>query len=71
MAEARGQKAASSFLFKLIESLGAQGISFVVSVVLARLLTPDDYGVLSMLTVFIAVSQVFVQSGPDSKKAGG
>ena len=63
MAEARGQKAASSFLFKLIESLGAQGISFVVSVVLARLLTPDDYGVLSMLTVFIAVSQVFVQSG--------
>lgn len=63
MAEGRGRRAASSFLFKLTESLGAQGISFVVSIVLARLLTPDDYGVLSMLTVFIAVSQVFVQSG--------
>ena len=63
MAEQRGRKAASSFLFKLVESLGAQGISFVVSVVLARLLSPDDYGVLGMLTVFIAVSQAFVQSG--------
>ena len=43
--------------------MGTQGISFVVSVVLARLLDPSDYGVLTMLTVFIAVSQVFVQSG--------
>lgn len=63
MAEQRGQKAASSFLFKLAESIGMQGVSFVVSVVLARLLDPSDYGVLTMLTVFIAVSQVFVQSG--------
>lgn len=63
MADRRGQKAASSFLFKLAESLGMQGISFVVSVVLARLLDPSDYGVLTLLTVFIAVSQVFVQSG--------
>lgn len=63
MAERRGRRAASSFLFKLAESLGTQGISFVVSIVLGRLLDPSDYGVLSMLTVFIAVSQVFVQSG--------
>lgn len=63
MSESRGQKAASSFLFKLVESFGMQGISFLVSLVLARLLDPADYGVLGMLTVFIAVSQVFVQSG--------
>jgi len=63
MSEGRGGKAASSFLFKLIESFGMQGVSFVVSLVLARLLDPSDYGVLTMLTVFIAVSQVFVQSG--------
>jgi len=63
MSESRGQKAASSFLFKLIESFGMQGIAFVVSIVLARLLSAEDYGVLGMLTVFIAVSQVFVQSG--------
>ena len=63
MREQRGKQAAASFLFKLAESVGTQGISFVVSVVLARLLDPSDYGVLTMLTVFIAVSQVFVQSG--------
>lgn len=63
MPDPRGKKAAPSFLFKLTESVGTQGISFVVSVILARLLDPSDYGVLTMLTVFIAVSQVFVQSG--------
>ena len=63
MSESRSRKAASSFAFKLIESVGMQGIAFVVSLLLARLLTPGDYGVLTMLTVFIAVSQVFVQSG--------
>lgn len=63
MSERRGQKAASSFVFKLLESVGTQGIAFAVSVLLARRLDPSDYGVLTMLTVFIAVSQVFVQSG--------
>ncbi len=63
MSENRSGKAASSLLFKLIESFGMQGVSFVVSMVLAWLLDPSDYGVLGMLTVFIAFSQVFVQSG--------
>ena len=63
MSENRSGKAASSLLFKLIESFGMQGVAFIVSMVLARLLDPDDYGVLGMLTVFIAFSQVFVQSG--------
>ena len=35
MREQRGKQAAASFLFKLAESVGTQGISFVVSVVLA------------------------------------
>jgi len=63
MSESRSRKAASSFIFKLAESFGMQGVAFVVSLLLARLLDPSDYGVLTMLTVFIAVSQVFVQSG--------
>ena len=63
MSENRSGKAASSLLFKLMESFGMQGIAFVVGLVLARLLDPADYGVLGMLTVFIAFSQVFVQSG--------
>lgn len=63
MSEARSRKIGSSVAFKLLESVGNQGIAFVVSLVLARMLGPEDYGVLTMLTVFIAVSQVFVQSG--------
>ena len=63
MSEKRSQSAASSFVFKLLESFGNQGIAFVVSLVLGRLLTPDDYGVLSLLLVFTAIAQVFVQSG--------
>lgn len=48
MSEKRSQSAASSFVFKLLESFGNQGIAFVVSLVLGRLLSPDDYGVLSL-----------------------
>lgn len=53
----------SSLLYKLIERFGCQGVSFVVQIILARLLAPTDYGVLTLLTIFITVSQVFVQSG--------
>ncbi len=63
MREGRSGKAASSFAFKLIESFGMQGVSLVVSLVLGWLLTLDDYAVLTLLSVFVAVSQVFVQSG--------
>ena len=63
MSETRSQKTLSSFLFKVVESLGNQGIAFLVSLLLARLLDTSDYGVLSMLMVFIAVAQVFVTSG--------
>ncbi|MEG0049997.1 MAG: lipopolysaccharide biosynthesis protein [Clostridia bacterium] len=63
MSEKRGASVASSFLFKLMESVGAQGISFVVGILLARLLSPYDYTVLGMLMAFIAIAQVFVQSG--------
>ena len=63
MSESRSQKTVSSFLFKLAESVGAQGIAFVVSLLLARKLSAADYGVLSMLLVFTTLAQVFVQSG--------
>ena len=52
-----------SLLFKFFERCGYQGIAFIIQLVLARILAPSDYGVITMLTVFIAISQVFVQSG--------
>lgn len=53
----------TSVLWKLLERGGVQGIQFILSIVLARLLTPDDYGVITLILVFIQIANVFVQSG--------
>ena len=63
MSESKKRTAGRSFLFKLAESTGTQGISFLVGIVLARLLDPSDYSVITLLMVFINISRVFVQSG--------
>jgi len=52
-----------SLIYKFIERCGHQGIAFIVQIILARILDPSDYGVLTLLTIFITISQVFVQSG--------
>ncbi|MBQ9886455.1 MAG: lipopolysaccharide biosynthesis protein [Lachnospiraceae bacterium] len=46
-----------------MENGGTQGIQFVVSLVLAHLLTPDEHGVLTYVIVFITIANVFIQSG--------
>lgn len=53
----------SSLIWKFLERGGTQGVQFVIQIVLARLLAPDDYGILAILTAFIALSNVFIQSG--------
>ena len=45
------------------EKIAVQGISFVLSIILARLLTPHDYGIIGMLVIFLAFSNVFIESG--------
>lgn len=56
-------KIMSGLVWRYLERCGAQGIQFVVSIELARLLTPADYGLIGLITVFITVAQVFAQSG--------
>lgn len=56
-------KTLGSLLWKFAESFGAQGISFVVSMVLARILMPDEYGTIAIVTVIISLCNVFVNSG--------
>lgn len=53
----------SGFFWRFAERCGAQSVSLVVSVVLARLLEPEDYGTIALITVFIALFNVFVDSG--------
>ena len=56
-------KVAKGLIWKLAERFGAQGVQFVVSIVLARLLSPDEFGMISLITVFITISNVFLDSG--------
>lgn len=53
----------SNLIWRFAERCGAQGVAFVVSLVLARLLSPEDYGTIALVTVFITILQVFVDSG--------
>lgn len=56
-------KIAGSLAWKLTELAGAQGIQFVVALVLARLMSPEDYGAIGLILIFITVANTFVQSG--------
>lgn len=56
-------KAASGFFWKICERLAAQGVSFVVTVVLARLLMPEDYAPITLLAVFITIANIFISDG--------
>lgn len=58
-----GSSIISNVLWKMAEQCLAQVVSLVVSVVLARLLLPDDYGIIAMVIVFITVANAFVTSG--------
>lgn len=63
MAENLRQQALQGTKWAAIEKFSLQIIQFVLGIVLARLLTPDDYGTIGMLSVFIAISNVFIDSG--------
>lgn len=52
-----------SFVWRLGERIGAQLVSFVVSIILARLISPKDYGTIALVMVFTVILQVFVDSG--------
>lgn len=53
----------TSLIWKFLERIGTQGVQFVVSIVLARLLSPADFGLIALVTVFVTIANVFVQSG--------
>lgn len=53
----------SNLFWRFAERCGAQAVNFIVSVILARLLLPSDYGAIALLNVFIIVLNVFVDSG--------
>lgn len=57
------RKIFSNLIWRFLERSGAQFVSFIVSLVLARILMPEDYGTIALITVFTTILQVFVDSG--------
>ncbi|MEG2288200.1 MAG: lipopolysaccharide biosynthesis protein, partial [Ruthenibacterium sp.] len=55
--------ALKNFIWRFAERCGAQLVTFIVSIVLARILAPEDYGQIALITVFTTIMQVFVDSG--------
>ena len=56
-------KIVSGMLWRFGERITAQLVSFVVSVLLARILMPEDYGIVAIVNIFIAIANIFVVSG--------
>ena len=63
MAESLRDKTISGMLWSSVGKSGTMVLNFISNLVLARLLMPSDYGAISMLHVFIAVSSIFVSAG--------
>lgn len=53
----------NNFFWRFMERCGAQGVTFVVSIVLGRILGPEAYGTIGLVTVFITIMQVFIDGG--------
>lgn len=56
-------KVVSSLFWKLLERGGVHGIQFIVMILLARLLLPEEFGIIIMVTVFISLANILAQSG--------
>ncbi len=53
----------SGLIWKFIERIGVQGVQFIISIILARLLLPEEYGVIALITIFLNIANIFIQSG--------
>lgn len=56
-------KIAKSFFWKLLERISSQGVGFVVQIILARILLPEDFGSLAIIVAIIRYATIFVSSG--------
>lgn len=60
------QKTISGLYWTLAQQFGSQGIQFIVSIVLARLLMPEEFGLIGMITIFVAIGNILRDSGLSS-----
>lgn len=63
MGDSLKQKTISGVLWSAVERFSVQIVQLIIQILIARILTPSDFGVVGMLTIFIAIAQTFVDSG--------
>ena len=63
MAESLKVEFFSGLVWTTIQNIVIRVLGVIITVILARLLSPKDYGLIGMLSIFIAISDVFIQSG--------
>lgn len=63
MEESLKSKTVKGVSWSMIETLSSYTVRFVIGIVLARLLTPNDYGLIGMITIFLSISDTFVNAG--------
>ncbi|TWV15131.1 lipopolysaccharide biosynthesis protein [Bacteroidaceae bacterium HV4-6-C5C] len=56
-------KAVKGVAWSFLDNIASSGITFLIGLILARLLTPEEYGIMAMITIFIAISNSIVDSG--------
>lgn len=57
------KKVTQGFIWNIVDKFFSQIVQFIIGIILARLLMPSDYGIIGMLTLFIAISSSFIDSG--------
>lgn len=62
----RNREVFLNFIWRFLERCGAQGVSFIVSIILARILDPEVYGTVALMNVFTILLSVFIDSGMGS-----
>lgn len=63
MSESLKEKAVKGVGWSFIDNIANQGITFLVGIILARILSPAEFGILGMITIFIAISNSIIDSG--------
>lgn len=63
MSESLKHKTVKGVSWSFIDSISSQGITFIVGLVLARLLTPEDYGLIGIIIIFVSIFNTIVDSG--------
>lgn len=56
-------KIKNSILWKLLERFSTQAVSFIISIILARILTPSDFGIIAIVLIFINIANIIIDGG--------